>query len=239
MTWLRFAMMVTVVYVVMLFAVFARIDARATEVDTRLVLLVDVSASMSTERLTQQRDGYMQAIRHPDVLRVIEGGPHGRVAVTVIEFSGQFDQRTIVPWSLIGSAPDADAVAAVLATQPIVGRGQTALGAAIRHALAALQASPYSAVRSVIDVSGDGITNDGVWPSEARDEAIAAGVQVNGLPILSAGEPTLYEHYETQVIGGPGAFLIPVADMAEFPTALRRKLTIELAGYRPIYAGVW
>jgi hypothetical protein len=83
----------------------------------------------------------------------------------------------------------------------------------------------------VIDISGDGANNDGRPVTEARDAAVAAGVTINGLPIIEV-EPNLEQYYRDNVIGGPDAFVVVAGESAAFGSAILRKLLVEVAGIR-------
>jgi hypothetical protein len=204
-----------------------------TEVDMELVLAVDVSASMDREEFLVQRSGYVEAVRHPDVLRAIQAGRYRRIALTYVEWSAQTWQKITVPWQVIQDEGSAAAFAAMLEEQPLeIGRG-TSISAAIGFASGLLESNSYKSNRSVIDISGDGPNNFGGPVAAARDEAVADGVIVNGLPILIKPSPLVPDvaaYYSDCVIGGPGAFVLPVKSIEEFAEAIRRKLIMEIAG---------
>ena len=202
------------------------------QVDMELVIAVDVSASMDREEFLVQRSGYVEAIRHPDIVSAIEAGGLRRIALTYVEWSAPW-QKTVVPWQVIDGAESAEAFAAALEAQPLdIGRG-TSISAAIGFGTVQLQSNGYDSGRSVIDISGDGPNNFGEPVTTARDEAVENGVIVNGLPILIAPSPTVPDvaaYYSDCVIGGPGSFVLPVKRIEEFAEAIRRKLIREIAG---------
>jgi hypothetical protein len=201
-------------------------------VDLELILAVDVSRSMDDEEFRVQRSGYIDAIRHPEFIRAITSGGTGRIALTYIEWSTHLYRKVVVPWQLIDGAEAADAFAAALEAQPpVVGRG-TSISAAIAFGSTLFAANDYDGTRRVIDVSGDGPNNYGPPVATARDAAVGEGIVINGLPILIRPSPIVADiarYYSECVIGGPGAFVLPVHKAGEFAEAIRRKLILEVA----------
>ncbi|MEJ8476115.1 DUF1194 domain-containing protein [Roseibium algae] len=204
-----------------------------------LVLAVDVSRSMSYEELRIQRQGYVAAISSPEVLRAIGQGAYGKIAVTFFEWAGNYHAREIIGWTLIGSAADAESVASKLLEGASQGARRTSISGAIDRASSLFETLPFLADRHVIDISGDGPNNQGGPVSEARDKALAKGVAINGLPLMTRGGfgsrfniDDLDEYYRRCVTGGPGSFVIPVNDWAQFPEAVRRKLVLEIGNVR-------
>lgn len=219
--------------------------ALAEDVDVALVLAADVSRSMTLEELKIQRDGYAAALGHPDVIRAIRSGLHGRIALTYVEWAGSASQTTIVPWTLVEVPEDAEAFAAILGIAPTAPARRTSVSAAINLGASLLSTVPHLAMRKIIDISGDGANNEGEPVEAARDRAVAMGLTINGLPLMTRGG--LYSewdigdldvYYRDCVIGGPAAFSFPVNDWAQFPEAVRRKLVMEIAGVMPA-ARVW
>jgi hypothetical protein len=208
-----------------------------TDVDLELLLAVDVSFSMDPDEQRLQRDGYVEAFRDPQIIRAIQSGPHGRIAVTYVEWAGPESQHVIVPWTLIDSPASAEAFAAMLAAQPISRLRMTSISSALIFARSHLRASTFRGTRRVIDVPGDGANNSGPPVTPVRDALIGEGVVINGLPILlrpgSAWRAydiaDLDVYYKRCVIGGPGAFMIPIRQKAEFSTATRQKLLLEIS----------
>jgi hypothetical protein len=202
----------------------------ADSVDLRLVLAVDASGSVNESRFELQRQGYAAAFRHPHVLRAIRSGAHGKIAVTMMQWTGPALQVQVIPWSVIASEDDMRAFAAAVdGTTRRLFSGGTSLSGAIDHGARLLVECPHSASRSVIDISGDGRNNRGRAASDARDEAIAAGIVINGLPILEL-DPGLDDHYLHNVVGGPNSFMVPAQSFAEFADAILKKLVTEIAG---------
>ncbi|HEX2018411.1 MAG TPA: DUF1194 domain-containing protein [Aurantimonas sp.] len=208
-----------------------------TGVDVELVLAVDVSWSMDRGEQEIQRAGYAAAFRSEEVQRAILNGVHGRVAVTYVEWAGTFAQSVVVPWTLIDSRETADGFAYRLQTEEPERERRTSISSAIDFAAPLFDRNGFDGLRQVIDVSGDGPNNQGRMVTEARDDAVARGVTINGLPLMTSGGfaswgsiPDLDHYYRDCVIGGPGAFMIPVNEWSQFPEAVRRKLVLELAG---------
>ena len=207
------------------------------EVDVELVLAVDVSRSMTPRELEIQRRGYAEAIASIEVHDAIASGPNQRIALTYVEWAGSGSQRTIVPWTLVGSTGEARAFAAGLTAEFQQTMRRTSLSGAIDHAAGLFEDNGFAGLRQIIDVSGDGPNNDGRPVTEARDEALARGIVINGLPLMTREGmgaqwhlEELDRYYIECVIGGPSAFVVPVTDWSEFAGAVRRKLVLELVG---------
>ncbi len=210
----------------------------ADAVDLLLVLAADVSRSMSDEDLRLQRDGYVAALRHPAVAGAIASGPLAAIGVAYLEWSGHEHQRLLVPWTRLEGPEAAADFAARLAAAPTLVGTWTSISGAIAASRALIAGAPFAAERRVIDVSGDGVNNNGPPAGPERDLAVEAGITVNGLPILrGAGRPqtgwtpaeVLEEHYRDEVTGGPGAFVMPAEGLESFGAAVRRKLIREIA----------
>lgn len=204
---------------------------RVTAVDLELVLAVDVSGSVDDQEYALQRQGYVDAFRSPRLHRAFLGGPIGRVAVTMLHWAGFGTHSIAVPWTLIDSSAKADAFAAAIDRAPRYRWRGTSLSGAIA-ASHALFGDGYEGSRLVIDVSGDGVNNSGPGPEAMRDAAVAAGITINGLPILT-DLPWLDEVYRTSVIGGPGAFIERAVTFEAFGAAVLRKLLTEVSGVAP------
>jgi hypothetical protein len=208
----------------------------ALPVDLELVLAVDASRSIDADEAALQRKGYIEAISHPDFIRAIKTGVHGRIALSYFEWAGQIRQDTLVPWQVIDSQESAQAFASQIAGSSGDTLRGTSISGALIFATGLISAAPFAEERRVIDVSGDGPNNIGSPVQGARDGAVSAGIVINGLPMLIRPSPT-YKHldryYANCVIGGPGSFMLPVYDMSEFATAIRRKLILEVSGAEP------
>ena len=201
----------------------------ADDVDVLLVLAVDASGSVNDERFSLQNQGYAAAFRNPRLLRAIQGGAAGAIAVSMTQWTGPTLQIHVIPWTRIFDAATAQKFAdAIAATPRQLFSGGTSVSGAIDHAVGLLEKSPFPAQRRVIDISGDGANNRGRPAAPARDAAVAAGISINGLPILGL-EPALDEYYRDNVIGGPGAFVIAAQTYEDFGDAILRKLIREIA----------
>ena len=209
-------------------------------VDVELVLAVDVSYSMDMDELAIQREGYAQAIVSKEFLQALKSLPNGRISITYFEWAASNDQKIVIPWRLIDGPETADAVAQEILKTPIRRASRTSISGAIYFAMPLFEANPYRGVRRVIDISGDGPNNNGLPIIGARDEALAKGITINGLPIM-VKEPTLSTmdienldwYYEDCVIGGPGSFVVAIRDRDKFSDAIRTKLLLEVAGATP------
>jgi hypothetical protein len=219
---------------------FADRSPNAVAVDVELVLAVDVSYSMDPEEQALQREGYIQALTSKEFLSALREGANGKIAVTYFEWAGANDQKIVVPWRVIDGPESADAFAADIAKAPYRRASRTSISGAIQFGKALFDNSGYRGLSRVIDVSGDGAINAGMLVVQARDDALAAGITINGLPVMlkranygyvDAEELDVY--YEDCVIGGAGAFVIPIRDRSEFVKATRTKLILEVAGREP------
>lgn len=209
-------------------------------VDLELVLAVDVSSSMSLREQRIQRDGYVSAFRHPDIARAIGSGPHGAIAVSYLEWAGPRYQTVVLPWTIVGNPETARRFADTLATKPIVAEAGTSISGGLLAAAGLLAHSQAAAERRVIDISGDGPNNAGPPVRLIRDMLTSLGITINGLPVSlthdgsngfqSFASRYLSSYYENCVIGGPGAFVIGIDNLAMFEAAIRRKLLLEIAG---------
>lgn len=199
-------------------------------VDIALCLAMDVSASVSFEEFALMAGGTAAAFRDASVLAAATGGPRRAAAVALLLWSGPGQQDLAVGWTRIADPAGAEALAEAIENAPRLPRpGTTALGEGMAAGLATLARCPADATRHVMDVSGDGRHNQGRDPGPVRDLAVAAGITINGLAILNE-EPDLLDHYEAEVIGGPGAFAMECADYIDFADAILRKLRRELGG---------
>ena len=204
--------------------------AQAQEVDLELVLLADASGSITQAEIDLQRESTATAITDPAVLSAIANTLTGSIAVTYVEWAA--NQATVVDWTIIDGPETAEAFAVALLGPPRLATGRNAIGDALLEGKRQIEANDIRSLRQVIDFSGDSAGNfSGAGIEEARAEVLAAGIVINGLPILDEGpgDPLLQE-YEARIIGGPGAFAIPALGRDEFVTALRRKLILEIAG---------
>ena len=203
--------------------------ASPSDVDLQLVLAVDASGSVDQTRHDLQKGGYAAAFRDQQVLNAIRSGPAQAIAVTMVEWTGPGLQVQVVPWTRINDAASAAAFAdAIIAAPRSLFGGGTSISGAVDYTMTLWRRSPYHGARRVIDISGDGSNNRGRPASLARDDALRAGVSINGLPILAL-DPLLDRYYETNVIGGPRAFVIAAESYNTFAAAIRRKLILEIS----------
>jgi hypothetical protein len=206
-------------------------------VDLELVMAVDISGSVDFEEATLQRNGYVKALTDPQVVRAIKAGKIGRIAATYIEWAGDHYQATVVDWAVIDGPDSAADFARRLADATIHTQMWTSISGAIEYGITKFKQSPHRGRRRVIDISGDGPNNHGRPVLDARAEVLARGIIVNGLPLMTReGLGSMWhledldQYYRHCVIGGPGAFVVPVLKWSNFPEAVRRKLVLELAG---------
>jgi Protein of unknown function (DUF1194) len=216
-------------------------NAGAVAVDLELVLAVDVSYSMDPEEQALQREGYVQALTSKQFLQALHQGATGKIAVTYIEWAGQSDQKIIMPWRLIEGPESADAVAAEISAAPYRRASRTSIAGGLIFARALFAHSGYRGLRRVIDVSGDGANNAGPLIVPTRDAVVASGITINGLPLMlkrpyrgTMDIDHLDWYYEDCVVGGPGAFVVPVRERSQFIEATREKLVLEVAGRAPV-----
>lgn len=197
-------------------------------VDLALVLAVDGSASVTYEEFGLIAGGMAAALREPPIITALIGGPAKSSLLSLLLWSGAGAQEIITNWTLVASEADAHSFADSVDNMPrIVKPGQTAIGEALLASLTLLAHIPDTPSRQVVNVIGDGRSNDGVAPGPIRDRMAAAGITINGLCILHE-EPDLLASYTAEVIGGPGAFAEICPDYPAFAAAMRRKLAREL-----------
>lgn len=217
-----------------------RTPSGETPVDVQLVLAVDVSYSMDPDEQQLQREGYIAAITSPEFLQALWQGMHARISMTYFEWAGMHHREIIVPWRLIDGPESADSFAADIARAPYKRASRTSISGALLFAAPMFEGSGFRGMRRVVDVSGDGVNNNGPPVAMTRDEVLAKGVTINGLPIMlkrpsfstmDIGELDIY--FEDCVIGGPGAFVIPIKERHQFKEAIRTKLILEIAGLTP------
>jgi hypothetical protein len=213
--------------------------ARAqTDVDLELVLAVDVSYSMDYDELALQRGGYVEAFRSAVIHKAIASGAVGRIAVTYIEWAGAFDQKVVVDWTIIDSKESAEAFALQVEKAPLRRSYRTSIAGVIDFSVPKFGEKGISGTRRVIDISGDGPNNQGRLVLKAREEALAKGITINGLPILLKRPgyldvQNLDDYYRDCVIGGKGSFQIAIRERHEFADATRTKLLYEIADMQP------
>lgn len=232
----RFSSIFVVAFIAMLASRPTYAREGATEVDAELVIAVDVSYSMDRDEQRLQRAGYIEAITSPAFLDALKSGPRGKIAVAYMEWAGSADQEIIMPWTLVDGADAARVFADTLAQIPLRRASRTSISGGIDKAAGMFVNNGYNGQRLIIDVSGDGPNNNGRLVTEARDEAIDKGIIINGLPLVGIrpynGPMDIEDldiYYADCVIGGPGAFMIPVISKQKFIDATRTKLVQEIS----------
>ena len=228
-------------------AATSRAQAAPLPVDLELILAVDVSGSVDAIEARLQREGYISAMTSETVMKAIKSGPFRRIALAYVEWASEQYQQTVMPWTLIESLEDSQNFMSKVADSPYVAIRWTSISAAIDYSVKLFAESPFEGTRRVLDISGDGKNNHGRDVALARAEAIAAGITINGLPILNSrsgaydlggprgwpSDPDLDSYFQTRVIGGPGAFMIAAESFDTFSEAVKSKLMREIAGIPP------
>jgi len=213
----------------------------AVDVDVALVLVTDVSRSIDDGEFKLEKEGYAQAFTNQQVINAIQNGPHGAIAVAYVEFASSFEVKTVLDWTVIRDRGSAEEFVDRLSAATRSFWGRTAIGAGIDRGVEMLAESGFNASRRVIDVCGDGTSNAGREVTAARDDAVNAGIIINGLAIINENPVSwafahvqppggLPNYYRENVIGGPGSFVLEVRDFAKFGEAMTRKLVMEIAG---------
>jgi hypothetical protein len=224
-------------------ALLAASPARTEPVDLLLVLAADVSRSVDSQKFQLQREGYVAALADPRVIDAIQSGRRGRIGVLFLEWSGFGNQKVVIDWTVIDGAKTAQAFGDRLLESPRSFADRTSISGGIDAAVAQLARAPFEAQRRTIDVSGDGTNNAGRDVGLARDEALALGISINGLVILSdtplpwnpehTNPPGgLTKYYRDNVIGGPGSFVLEAKDFNSFGEAIVKKMIAEIAELR-------
>ncbi|MCV2869829.1 DUF1194 domain-containing protein [Defluviimonas sp. WL0002] len=211
--------------------------SKAEQVDLELLLLVDVSRSMSSDELKIQREGYARALTSDSVAAALGRTLTGRIALAYVEWAGENRHTVLHDWTRIDGRADLERFAATLLQSRSITQSRTSITSALRFGAFMLDTNEFDGLRRVIDISGDGPNNQGGLVTEARDEALAEGIIINGLPLMTRdiwGERWRLEdldvYYTRCVIGGPGSFVVPVREWRDFTAAVTRKLVLEIAG---------
>jgi hypothetical protein len=208
-----------------------------TQVDVELVLAVDISYSMDEEEQRLQRDGYIEALQSAEFFKALQAGAHGRIAIAYMEWASSYDQKVVVAWTAIDGPQSARQFASRLSAAPYRRASRTSVSGAIDAAVGLFEGNGYDGARRVVDISGDGPNNNGRPVTQARADALAQSVIINGLPLLIRPVRLAYMdienlewYYADCVIGGPGSFMIPVRGPEAFTEATRTKLVLDIAG---------
>jgi Ca-activated chloride channel homolog len=195
-------------------------------VELAMVLAVDGSASVTYDEFGLIAGGMAAALRD----RTVAAGLIGNSVLALLLWSGAGQQDIITGWTPIATAADLAAFADGVDNMPrTVRAGSTAIGEALLASLTLLAHVPAVPRRNIVNVIGDGRSNDGAAPGPVRDRMAAAGITINGLCILHE-EPDLLTSYTNEVIGGPGAFAVTCREYKDFTEAMRQKLTREVKG---------
>jgi hypothetical protein len=216
----------------------------AEQVDLLLVLASDVSRSVDHQKFLLQRNGYAAAVSNPQVIEAIKSGQHGRIAICFVEWSGFGAQKLVIDWTVIDSVAAGRRFGDQLTEAPRSFADRTSIAGGIDFAVAQLDGAPFESARHAIDVSGDGTNNAGREVQIARDEAVAKGITINGLVILSDNQVSwnaehtnppggLEKYYRDNVIGGSGAFVMVAEDFNSFGRAILKKMIAEIAALPP------
>jgi len=209
--------------------------AGATQVDLKLVIATDVSRSINNEEAVLQREGTAEAFLNPEVIKAIQSGALGRIAVAMIDFSSPEYDKIVIDWTIVKDKASAAALAERIRNTARTPGRRTSVSSALELGSLLLEGSDRDivATRKVIDVSGDGPNNDGNLMQEAHDKTVAAGIVVNGLPIMDENAngyyPGLDKYYAGCVVGGKGAFVVVVKSFRDFGAAMRHKLILEIS----------
>ena len=234
-------LLASLVFAAILAAILVPAAASAAEdVDLLLVLAVDVSRSIDATKFQLQREGYAAAVADPHVLEAISTGRTGRIGLTFVEWSGVGAQKVVIDWTKIGDTDSAKGFGDRLLEAPRSFADRTSISGAIEFAMGQLDKAPYEAARRTIDVSGDGTNNAGRDVAMLRDEAVAKGITINGLVILSDNPMSwnpdhtnppggLANYYRNNVVGGPSAFVMVAENFNSFGQAIIKKMIAEVA----------
>jgi hypothetical protein len=221
---------------VVLAGLAASAASAAEQVDLELVITTDVSYSVDDMEARMQREGAVTAFRSPEVVEAIKAGSLGKIAVAYIDFSNANASRIVVDWQVVHDKASAEAFADAIAVARKTDGVQTSIASGIELAARMIEDNDYEGMKKVIDVSGDGPNNEGRRVDQVRDEVVAKGVIINGLPIVTEADkfdvyylPDLDKYYAGCVIGGPGAFIQVANGFADLARALRRKLVLEIS----------
>jgi len=234
----------TVLALSALLAVTSAPGRAAEQVDLLLVLASDVSRSVDTRKFELQRQGYAAALSNPRVIEAIKSGPHGRIAICFIEWSGATSQKVVIDWTIVSDMASARKIGDQMLELPRSFADRTSISAGLEYAMNQLEQAPFQATRRTIDVSGDGTNNSGRDIASVRDEVLAKSVTINGLVILSdtplpwnpehTNPPGgLDEYYRRNVTGGPGSFVMVAENHNSFGQAIVKKMIAEIAWVEP------
>jgi hypothetical protein len=246
---IRLARIVPILFALALSQIATVVQVRAADaVDLLLVLAADVSRSVDHQKFMLQREGYAAAVSDPRVLDAIRSGPHGKIAICFVEWSGFGAQKVVIDWTVVDGAPAARRFGDQLVEAPRSFADRTSISGGIEFAAAQFARAPFVSARRTIDVSGDGTNNAGRDVRAIRDEVVKKGITINGLVILSQRQVPwnpehtnppggLEQYYRDNVIGGPGAFVVAAEGFETFGRAIIRKMIAEIAYLPPAKGG--
>lgn len=223
--------LLTAVWCVMVITVRpAAAQEKPIPVDLELAFVVDASGSIDEEETRLQRQGYLDALINPRVVRAITGGFLRSVALAYIEFAADGCERLSVPWTRVYDKASAAAFGQrILAQPPMFCPGGNAVGDAIAFATVSIDENPFEGTRRIIDFSGDGPNTLGMPAYVARDEAVRQGITINGLVIERPTMPDLEDYFRSEITGGPGSFVVKAESRQTFAAAILKKLILEIA----------
>jgi hypothetical protein len=209
------------------FAAKTRAAPEIVRVDLALILAIDVSASVESSEYHAQNEGLAKALASQEVINQIRQCPLGRIAVMVVQWSGWRRQGTVVPWTVVRDETTAADVARAITTAPRQSSGWTSIAAVIDFAISQFANAPVTAPRYVLDISTDGVNNHGYGTEMPRDRAIAAGVTINGLTILTDVDE-LEAYFRQEIAAGSNHFVMTADDYGDYQIAIKRKLLKEI-----------
>jgi hypothetical protein len=191
------------------------------------VFLADMSKSMDAHERRILRESHASAVTSPTVIEAIAEGEHRRVALAYVEYGN--DPIVRVPWSIVEGKDPAEDFAEAVLRSPMENLGLTGIGGGIRAAEALFARCPCRPERRVVDIVGDGKNNTTPSLYITRMSLLATGATINGLPmIIDPWNDDIVDYFAKNVIGGPGAFNLPVTGMDELPERLRQKILLDL-----------
>src|SRR6185312_14335673 len=221
--------------IIALLACSSAAPAAQQQVDVKLVLATDVSRSIDDDEARLEREGTAEAFLSPDVIKAIQNGALGKIAVALLDFSSPDDNKIVIDWQIVHDRASAAALAGLIRNAPRTPGRRTSISSALELGSLLLETSEKDimATRRIIDVSGDGPNNDGNPMREVHDKIIAQGIVVNGLPVMDDNGngyfPDLDKYYAACVAGGRGSFVVPVHSFRDFGLAMRHKLILEIS----------
>jgi hypothetical protein len=210
------------------------------QVDLKLVLATDVSGSINEEEFDLQRQGTAAAFADPEVVKAIQSGALGRIAVAMFDFSSPEFAKMVIDWHIVKDKASAQAFSELVSGAPRSPGRRTSVSSALQLGYTMIEATEKDivATRRVIDVSGDGPNNDGENMREVHDRVIGTGIVVNGLPIMDDNAngyfPGLDKYYAACVAGGRASFVVVAKSFRDFGLAMRHKLILEISGIDPM-----